>query len=164
MVHRLTHIGLLGLALGVGYLWGNSHTDISQVALAQEDAAEGPSEEAQRKIEAAYDALKVALDGLKAESLYTPATSGMNVYAVLSGGVNAIEDLESGRGVDPETFAALYADLATDEVRPHLSTDADGRLTYKNKLVRIYPVSRLKRQNNKRLVLTGEIQPTAQDN
>lgn len=161
MVRRLSHLGLLGLVLGLGFLWGQA-SNIGGLQ-AQEESA-GPSDESQRKIQAAYDALKIALEGLKAESLYTPATKGVNVYAVLSGGVNAIEDLESGRGVDPETFAALYSDLANDEVLPHLGHDSDGRLTYKNKLIRIYPVSRLKRIHAQRQLMTGEVQRTSADN
>lgn len=76
--------------------------------------------------------------------------------AVLAGGINAVDDLESGRGVDPETFAALYADEATEDVKLHLGKDEDGRLTYKNKVVRIYPISRLKKMQAQRLIITGE--------
>lgn len=162
VVRRLSHFAVLALALGLGYVWGQANSgSLSQVNA--QDSNAGPSDEAQRKIQAAYDALKVALEGLKAESLYTPATKGVNVYAVLTGGVDAIADLESGRGVDPETFAALYSDLATDEVLPHLGHDSEGRLTYKNKLVRIYPVSRLKRLHAQRQLLTGEVLRTSAD-
>jgi hypothetical protein len=85
------------------------------------------------------------------------------------GGLNAKEDLESGRGVDPETFAALYAaayDLKKLNLKDEsladwvdiglLDYDAEGRLTYQNKVVRIYPVSRLKKLNTQRRVLIGE--------
>jgi hypothetical protein len=81
----------------------------------------------------------------------------MNTYAIMVGGVDALDDLESGRGVDPETFAALYAGDAIDEVAQHLSRDEDGRLTYKNRPLRIYPVSRLKKLHSQRLVITGEV-------
>ncbi|OYW19063.1 MAG: hypothetical protein B7Z55_09565 [Planctomycetales bacterium 12-60-4] len=149
--------------LGAGFLWGRHNALVTSGQVSAQDDSSGPSEESQRKIQAANDALKVAMEGLKAESLYNPATQGMNVYGVLSGGLDAIDDLEAGRGVDPETFAGLYAGLALDDVQQHLSKDAEGRLTYKNKLVRIYPITRLKRQHAKRLVLTGEVQKTAKD-
>jgi len=160
---RLLQLCVLGLVLTVGYVWGRSDGSVGTSQVAAQDPVAGPSEETQRKIQAANDSLKIALEGLKAESLYNPATQGMNVYGVLSGGLDAIDDLESGRGVDPETFAALYSDLALDEVQQNLSKDAEGRLTYKNKLIRVYPITRLKRQHAKRLVLTGEVQKTAQD-
>ncbi len=162
MSRRFSQLLVLGFVLCAGYLWGRHDAVTTPSAIAQDTTA--PSDEAQRKIQAANDALKIAMEGLKAESLYNPATSGMNVYGVLSGGLDAIDDLESGRGVDPETFAALYSDLALDDVQQHLSKDAEGRLTYKNKLVRIYPITRLKRQHNKRLLMTGEVQRTSQDN
>ena len=73
-----------------------------------------------------------------------------NSFLVSTGGGDAVADLESGRGVDPETFAALYADLATDEIAQHLAKDGEGRLTYKGKLVRIYPIARLKELFTKR--------------
>jgi hypothetical protein len=160
---RLLQLCILGVVLTVGYVWGRWDGSDGPNSLAAQDPVAGPSEESQRKIQAANDALKVAMEGLKAESLYNPATQGMNVYGVLTGGIDAIDDLESGRGVDPETFAGLYSDLALDDVQQHLSKDAEGRLTYKNKLVRIYPITRLKRQHAKRMVLTGEVQKTAQD-
>ncbi|MDZ4685807.1 MAG: hypothetical protein SH850_12130 [Planctomycetaceae bacterium] len=156
-------LSLVLLVFGVGY--GLGHLDTGrQSALRAQDAATGPTEETARKIQAANDALKAALEGLKNESLYNPATKGMNVYAVLSGGIDAIDDLESGRGVDPETFASLYSDMAVDEVAQHLAKDAEGRLTYKNKLVRIYPISRLKKMQTQRLIFAGEIQQKRGDN
>jgi len=123
---------------------------------AQDADMAGPSEETTKKIQLANDALKAATESLKNESLYVAATKPINVLGVLSGGINAVDDLESGRGVDPETFAALYADEATDDVKQHLGKDEDGRLTYKNKVVRIYPISRLKKMQAQRKVITGE--------
>jgi hypothetical protein len=156
-------LSLMLIVFAVGYGLGRVDTGRSSALIAQE-AVSGPTEETARKIQTANDALKAALEGLKNESLYNPATKGMNVTAVLAGGVDAIDDLESGRGVDPETFAALYADLAVDEVAQHLAKDVEGRLTYKNKLVRIYPVSRLKRLNTQRAILAGEIQKPRAEN
>ena len=72
--------------------------------------------------------------------------------------------------MDPETFAALYAaayDLKKLNIKDEsladwidvnqLGYDAEGRLTYQNKVVRIYPVSRLKKLNAQRRVLIGEV-------
>ena len=59
--------------------------------------------------------------------------TAINAFLVLSGGGNALDDLESGHGVDPETFAALYAGLAIPEIGDHLAKDDQSRLTYKGK-------------------------------
>lgn len=160
MKRRLLQGCAWSLILAVGYLWGRNDATALPSAIGQ-DVEAGPSSETQRKIQAANDALKVAMEGLKSESRYTLATRGMNVYAVLSGGIDAVADLETGRGVDPDTFAALYADQALDEIQQHLAKDGDGRLTYKNKLVRIYPITRLKRDQQRRMILTGEVPATA---
>lgn len=152
----------LGL-IGFGYLLGTTGLLSDRSAYAQNDAAEAPagqpgaaSEEAQKKIQVAFEAVKAAQEVLEAESLYIPATKTVNVFGVLSGGLNAIEDLESGRGVDPETFAALYSDLATDEVRAKISKDEKGRLLYNGKLIQMYPISRLRRTFDARNALSGE--------
>lgn len=147
---------VVGSLIAFGYVLGRS--DVIQLPQVRaQDPSAGPSEETAKRIQEAYAALKVAMEALKQESRYTPATKSMNVYGILSGGLNAVEDLENGRGVDPETFAALYMNDATDEISQHLSRDEEGRLTYKNKVVRLYPVSRLQKQQAQRLVLTGEV-------
>lgn len=105
----------------------------------------GLSEDASQKVKAAIDAAAAAAATLQAEQRHAPITTGTNAFAVLSGGVNAMEDLASDRGVDPETFAALYADLAIDEVKAKLAKDENGRLTYEGKVVKLYPISRLKK-------------------
>lgn len=152
--------------LTIGYLLGS--LGLFSAVRAQEDGA-APSEDTVKKIVAANDALKAAVDQLKNESRYEVATKGINSYAVMVGGLNVKEDLESGHGVDPETFAALYAaafDLKKLNIKDDsladwldvnlLDYDAEGRLTYQNKVVRIYPVSRLKKLNALRQVLIGE--------
>ncbi len=153
--------------LAVGYLLGS--LGLFSAVRAQEGGA-GPSDDSVKKIVAANDALKAAVEQLKLESRYEVATKGINSYAVMVGGLNAKEDLESGHGVDPETFAALYAaaydlkklsikdDSLADWVDVNLlDYDAEGRLTYQNKVVRIYPVSRLKKLGTQRRVLIGEV-------
>ena len=105
--------------VGIGYVLGSVGLPASLllaqankgVQAAEEEAGDksGPSPETAAKIKAADDALKAAMEALQNEnaSFYVPATKGLNALAITSGGVNAVEDLESGRGVDPETFAAL---------------------------------------------------------
>ncbi len=157
------YVSTLGL-IAFGFVLGRVDTTSTWNLLRAQDAEKtGPSEETTKKIQLANDALKAATESLKNESLYTSATKSTNVFGVLSGGLNAVDDLESGRGVDPETFAALYADDATEDVKLHLGKDEDGRLTYKNKVVRIYPISRLKKAYTQRAIVTGEMKapPTA---
>lgn len=114
--------------------------ETSAAPIAATDVSEANAE----KIKLATDALATAQVALEQDLAYKPAVQGLNAYAVLVGGVDAVEDLENGRGVDPITFAGLYSGLAVDEVTPHLKTDANGRLTYKGKLVRMYPPERMK--------------------
>ncbi len=83
-------------------------------------------------------------DSLRAESLNTVAVEGINFFALSVGGVDAVRDLEEGRGVDPETFAAIYADRASTEVTQHVDTDAEGRKRYKGAIVRMYSKERLR--------------------
>lgn len=138
--------GLLAVGLlAAGYLLGASGFVASPAVHAQQAAGAGQmSENTANKVAEARNALAAAMIALQNENLYNPATKGVNTFLVAGGGGDAIADLESGRGVDPETFAALYADLAIDDIARHLSKDDQGRLLYKEKLIRIYPVSRLK--------------------
>ena len=134
-----TALMLLGFGMG--------QVDWVGAVAAQDDAevAEEPlPEEVANEIRAANRALVSARDELERQRRYVVATEGVNAYLVLSGGGNAIEDLESGDGVDPETFAALYAGKAIPDVKQHLSVDDEGRLLYKNRIVRMYSKSRLK--------------------
>ena len=135
---------VLGL-VGLGYVLGANGTFAPKFLRAQAAKTEGgPSEESRKKLVEAFAALKGAAETLEQENLYVSATNGLNVFAITAGGLNAINDLEDGRGVDPETFAALYAGEAKPEVREHLDYDEQGRLTYKGKVVRIYPKHRMK--------------------
>lgn len=142
---------------GAGYLLGVMHArQPAQAAVAQEGGGL-PSEDAVKRILAVNDAIKQAAEALRLESRYEVATKSLNLYGILTGGINAKEDLESGRGVDPETFAGLYAGDGAPGVVEHLRVDDDGRLTYKDKVVRLYPVSRLKKLHGQRQILTGEV-------
>lgn len=166
----VTVFGAVAL-LGCGYVMGSTNLLSPTVLLAQGDdekkpakadeskeGAEGSAltEETRAKIKAAADALNAAMEALKQEGLYTSATRGMNVFSILTGGGNSLKDLESGRGVDPETFAALYADMAIDELAEKLGRDQEQRLTFNGKVIRMYPVSRLKSLYMTRAAITGE--------
>lgn len=84
---------------------------------------------------------------------------GTNYFGVSVGGIDAIRDLEEGRGVDPETLAALYAGFAIPSVAADLNLKrdrdprgnvilkidaADGRLRYKGAVIRMYSPARLR--------------------
>lgn len=84
----------------------------------------------------------------------TSVTTAANYFGISVGGVNAEQDLEEGRGVDPETFAALYADLATPKIAEHLDYDEQGRLRYKKTVIRLYSRERLRALFNERDELT----------
>lgn len=155
MSNSLRVTGALSL-IALGFVLGRADLSAWNRVHAQDEQT-GPSEETTKKIQLANDALKAATESLKNETRYISATKSINVFGVLTGGLDAVDDLESGRGVDPETFAALYADDATEDVKQHLGKDEDGRLTYKNKVVRIYPISRLKKAYAQRMVVTGEV-------
>lgn len=140
--------------LAVGYLAGANGVGLPASAHAQDQV--GPTEETVTKVQEALDGLKIAMNQLSSEGLYQPATTGINAFAISVGGVDALADLESGRGVDPETYAALYAGMATEEVAENLGTDEEGRLTYRDQVVRMYPISRLKRAFEARMSLAGQ--------
>ncbi len=136
-------VAVLGL-LSLGYVLGTIGA-LGPKSLGAQAAAEGgPSAESLTKLKEAFAAIKNAAETLEQESLYVPATTSLNVFSVMAGGINAVRDLEDGRGVDPETFAALYAGEAKQEIKEHLDHDDQGRLTYKGKVVRIFSKQRMK--------------------
>jgi hypothetical protein len=146
---------LLGL-VAFGYFLGSSGVlGPSRLQAQNADKEEALSDDAMLKIKAGQEAVSAAQAALQAEQKYVPAITGMNAYAVLAGGVNAVDDLERGRGVDPETFAGLYAGMAVDEVKAKLGKDENGRLTYDGKVIKIYSPERLKRAYAERERLSG---------
>ena len=149
--------GLIGGGLlALGYVLGTLNPLALPQAGAQAEPAESTlSDDARTKIKQANEALLSAMSTLQAEQLYNPATKGLNAFAITSGGLDAVADLDSGRGVDPETFAGLYAGDAIDEVAQHLGRDEEGRLTYKNRVIRMYPIAKLKRMLAERARLSG---------
>ncbi len=166
---RKQFFAAVGLLVG-GYMLGRSHL-LEVPQLQAQDAAqqETPklitdelSEEAVKQVQTAVESLRAAVAALRQDGRYNAATQGINTFAVTTGGLDAVEDLESGRGVDPETFAGLYAGLATDEVSARLGRDEQGRLTYRNKVIRLYSVARLKKAFDDRNTLSGETATTQQ--
>ncbi|MBL4886041.1 MAG: hypothetical protein JKY95_16095 [Planctomycetaceae bacterium] len=150
MVSSIKRTGYTLSLLAVGYVLGVSGSLIPQNTNAQ-PAADGDdikveislSNESIEQVQNIHESLNQLMETMKLEDKYTAATEGVNPYLILTGGGNAIEDLELGTGVDPVTFAALYAGQATSEVEDDLSWDQSNRLMYKNKLVRIYSVEKL---------------------
>ena len=156
-MRSLQKTALAAVLFGLGYLAGTSQTDSIQKVNAQgATAANAPSDAVTKEISTVHTALQSAKDILSQEGRYVPATKTLNVSAIVAGGVDAVADLEAGRGVDPETFAALYADQASDDIRPEIGEDEHGRLTYKGKVIRMYSVSRLKQMYQERVRFTGE--------
>ncbi|MDA1162265.1 MAG: hypothetical protein O3B13_04105 [Planctomycetota bacterium] len=148
-------VSVLGI-FGLGYLAGSAQWAGTSSATAQGLGANPPGEEVTKSITAAYSALQSVRSALNQEGRYKPATKIMNIAGVMGGGIDAIADLESGRGVDPETFGALYAGHASDEVSVEIDTDQNGRLTYKGKVVRMYSIERLKQTYQERLKYIGQ--------
>lgn len=152
-----------------GFAAARLDLNLHSIAMAQEEKAETKaskadtnpalaklSEETRAKIKAAADAVNAAVEALKQDQQYLTCTKGINTFGVLTGGIDSVRDLESGLGVDPETFAALYAGLHTDELAEKMGRDSDGRLTFNGRLVRMYPVSRIKALYAMRATITGE--------
>ncbi len=145
-MRKLMRFGAGLSLLAVGYFLGSQGLLETRPARAQAQpiGSQGLNKDAKEKLKTAYEALVAAREMLINEGRYTLATEGINTFAIMMGGVDAVSDLETGRGVDPETFAALYAGLASPDIRKDLARDAQGRLTYKNKIVRMYSIARLK--------------------
>ncbi len=153
-MRRIRYTLMVMVTFALGYLAGTIGLPVHSQARAQAVAADPPpdvSEATAAKIKEARYALQEALDSLEAEGKYESITTEMNPFLVLCGGGNARQDLESGRGVDPETFAALHAGLAIPEIGDHMGYDEKGRLTYQNNVVRMYSVSRLQHLYDQRL-------------
>ncbi len=144
--------------IGVGYFFGATGFFVPQPLTAQV-GTDGPSENTAEKIAEADIALHAAMEALRNDGLYKSATKELNTFAIMTGGVDALRDLEDGRGVDPETFAALYADQAIDQVAQQLSKDDQGKITYKGQPIRMYPISRLKALYQVRLKYTSSALP-----
>lgn len=147
---RTSHAISAMLLLGTGFLAGlfcAADTDHIQ-------AQESQSMEIGNDVLSAYRVVKKSSQDL--ESLLVSGselknvTTGVNFFSLSVGGIDAEQDLEDGRGVDPETFAKLYADLASPKILEHLDYDELGRLRYKKNVIRLYSRERLKTLFRKR--------------
>ena len=134
--------GLTMLVLGY---WSGSGDFPRLASLWAQDASPELSDATAVKIQAAHESLKAAADALLQDGRYEGLTDAPNAFLVLSGGGNAMEDLQSGQGVDPESFAAIYARKVKPEVLDGLTTDDQGRVLYNNQVVRLYSRSRLEK-------------------
>lgn len=156
---RMTTIACGLLLFVTGYVAGTGQFSLTRQAGAFDDAPKEAAiplaEETQSKVHDAKLALQDAMDALESEGRYQSITDGLNAFLILSGGGDAMADLESGQGVDPETFAALYAGQAIPEVADNLAKDDQGRLTYKGKVIRMYSQSKLQRAYAMRMQLTN---------
>lgn len=140
--------------VALGYLIGSANLLAPGDLWAQDAPAANPvSEDTLEKITAARQALEAAQEALIADQRLVSATKGLNPIAVLAGGIDAPRDLEIGLGVDPGTFAALYAGLATDEIEEKLGKDAEGRLTYNKRVIQMYPISGIRKLYRKAAVV-----------
>ncbi|MEZ6059704.1 MAG: hypothetical protein R3C19_05020 [Planctomycetaceae bacterium] len=134
---------------GIGYLTGLSQAGNSKALIAatqppQQSGIAALSDDTLVTYKKAFRSTNDLSDILRAESLYAPATEGLNYFALSVGGIDVVRDLEEGRGVDPETFAALYADRAVPEISQNIDRDESGRVRYKGTVVRLYSRDQLK--------------------
>lgn len=148
MVPNMHKLNLILFACGVfaaGYLLGSADalTVHTLDAAAQDD--ERLSSDALILYKQSRNELDKLGDTLVAEQRHQPASEGENFFALSVGGIDAMRDLEEGRGVDPETFAALYAGRALPVVAEHIEIDDNGRIRYKGNIVRMYSRERLKK-------------------
>jgi hypothetical protein len=134
------------LLVAAGYLLGTGSLTLRSVT-----AQETKEDPTIAKIHEAHLRLQDAREALEADGKYVSITNGLNAFLILSGGGNFQEDLEAGRGVDPETFAALYAGRATPDIQQMLGVNEHGQITYNNEVVRIYSKSRLQQMYAERL-------------
>ncbi|WP_417851026.1 hypothetical protein [Thalassoglobus sp.] len=148
----LRTLALAAILMSVGYLLGQANVGANFVNAQQ--VGENVPEETVEKIRAANRNLNEAMEALKSAGLYESVTEGPNAFLILSGGGSARQDLESGRGVDPETFAGLYAGRAIPEIQDLIGKDEQNRLTYNDEVIRIYSKSRLQRVLANRTKLT----------
>ncbi len=134
------------MVFGFGYLCGTWNAGMPQNLSAVQQ--QKPVEEISSDTLTAYQKFRKGSndlsDSLAGESLQVSAVEGLNFFALSVGGIDAVRDLEEGRGVDPETLAAIYADRASPEISQHVDTDPQGRRRYKGTVIRMYSKERLK--------------------
>lgn len=157
MIRRRLSGVLLLTGVVAGYVAGRADFLAPQPVLAQQaDSLETElSEDATDKLRDVYSTLTTAASTLESDGRYKSAIQGTNAFAISVGGIDAVQDLEEGGAVDPETFAGLYAGIATEDIQQHLAYNSDNQLTYKGKLIRMYSTGQLKRLYGERLKMLG---------
>jgi hypothetical protein len=154
-----------GVALfAVGFVCGHLDSALPSLLHAQNDDAEQLSDQGLIAYQKARKAVVDMNDMFIATGRSTAAATDVNYFSVSVGGIDVQRDLDEGRGVDPETFAALYAfeDQIVNgqkervfkqfglDVSQHLDTDDQGRIRYKEKVVQLYSTARLNELFNRR--------------
>jgi len=94
MSHMVRVVCCLGL-FATGFWCGQTEVISTSELQAQQqaDAArQGASKDTLRKIRVAHDAIADAQSSLENEQLYVPAIAGPNSFAVMVGGVNAVQE------------------------------------------------------------------------
>ena len=145
---RLRKLSMCALLVGAGYLCGTAHMIVGTAGA--QPATSELSETTADKVRAANTALRSAMQALEAENAYKSITLNPNSFMILSGGGDGQNDLDSGNGVDPETFAAIYAAMWIEDdglidplVKESLSIDENGQVTYNGEVVMLYSRERL---------------------
>ncbi len=141
-----------GLVLfAMGFAYGTLSSQTPELLKAQDETnAVEISKDVLETYKKTHKAVRELSNLFVAGGQSTSAFGGLNYFATSVGGIDAERDLEEGRGVDPETFAALYADIASPKIAEHLDFDEQGRLRYKKNVIRIYARDRLKQLFQKR--------------
>lgn len=126
-----------------GYLAGHC-VSVAPVELsAQQETAAQYSGEMLSAYRKSHKSVQDLASVFKAAGRMTSVSGGLNYFAVSVGGTDAEKDLNDGQGVDPETFAALYAERVAPSIAQHLDYDEQGRLRYKGNVIRMYSRERL---------------------
>ncbi len=147
---RIRTLAAGGLLMLSGYVTGVLTTQTPTLLQAQDGDDQQFGTDVLRAYRLVNKSVRELNSLLTAGGQSSSVTTGVNFFGVSVGGVNAEQDLEEGRGVDPETFAALYADMATPKIAENLDYDEQGRLRYKKNVIRIYSRERLRTLFNQR--------------
>ena len=168
---RRTAVVVCGVALfAAGFVCGQLDSAVPSTLNAQADEPAQLTPDALVAYQKARKAVSDLNDTFIAAGFSTAAASDVNYFSVSVGGIDAMRDLEEGRGVDPETFAALYAfedqELGATgkservfkrfgvDVSQHLDSDDHGSVRYKGKVVQMYSTERLNQLFKRRDELT----------
>ena len=134
--------GLILFAAGYGTATLNGFAPV-QIQATQDPPPDQFSVDVMKAYKKVSKAIKELNNLYVASGQSTAAFDGVNFFAASVGGINAERDLEEGRGVDPETFAAIYAGKASPKIKENLDADELGRLRYKKNVIRLYSQERL---------------------